>query len=125
MVYLNHRLTKAGYDVYALGYPTRHEDPDTLISHLGAELQARGLDKRARVHFVGHSLGGIMVRGLYAQGHIPNVGRVVMLGSPNSGSEIVDALEDNWMFKTFSGPTAPALGTTPKQFAFAIWPGSI
>ena len=122
MVYLNHRLTKAGYDVYAIGYPTRQADPDALISHLGEELRALGLDKRARVHFVGHSLGGIMVRGLHAQGHIPNVGRVVMLGPPNQGSEIVDALETNWVFKTYGGPTALTLGTKPTSLPLQYGP---
>jgi triacylglycerol lipase len=63
------------------------------------------------VHFVTHSLGGILVR-QYLQDHkIENLGRTIMLGPPNQGSELADLLANNILFEFYNGPAGQQLGT--------------
>ena len=74
----------------------------------------------APVHFVTHSLGGILVRAYLERHLIPHLGRVVMLGPPNQGSEVVDVLGGTPIYRWFGGKAGVQLGTelpasVPKQ----------
>lgn len=63
-----------------------------------------------RVHFVGHSLGGLLIRAYLQNKRMEKLGRFVLIGTPNRGSELVDRFRDNWHLSLF-GPTTAALGT--------------
>lgn len=80
---LRRRLEAAGYSTYQFVYPTVGCGLDENAARL-AEFAAR-LPGR-RVHFVGHSLGGVLILKLFEHGPLPRAGRIVCLGSPLTGT---------------------------------------
>lgn len=108
---LQRHLTAQGYTVINASYPsTRFTVQELADIHLQSILSKKvGPDKR--VHFVTHSLGGILLRQYLSNHSIPNLGRVVMLAPPNQGSEIIDYFRNNHLANWILGPGGMQLGT--------------
>ncbi len=109
---ISEALVDEGYKVWNESYPSR----DKPIGELAVEAiqpalefcQSENVDK---IHFVTHSLGGILVR-YYLQDRQPEkLGRIVMLSPPNKGSEIADRLKELKLYQLFTGPVGQQLGT--------------
>lgn len=105
-------LSRQGYQVINLGYPSRQHSVETLSTlAISPALEACEKLNASRIHFVTHSLGGILLRHYLTDNVIHNHGRTVMLGPPNQGSEVVDKLGKLPGFNAVNGPAGQQLGT--------------
>lgn len=102
---------RRGYAILNWGYPSATAGIATHADALRRALDAIPSSADGRVHFLTHSLGGIIVRALLARGAPPNLGRVVMLGPPNAGNEIAQHLRRTRLFRRVMGRAGLELGT--------------
>lgn len=79
---------------------------DRIVDHLFARLDGEG-DRHC--HFVAHSMGGLVLRSLLTRHRPVNLGRVVMLGTPQGGSEIAELLHRLYLHCVFLDRSAPLL----------------
>jgi hypothetical protein len=116
-------LSAAGYRVCNVEYPSREHGIAELANDFVLPAVKRCVpDSREKVHFVTHSLGGIVVRQLFAAHALPNAGRVVMLSPPNHGSEVVDKLGNLQLFEWVNGPAGQELSTQPHATPLRLGP---
>jgi len=95
------RLPREGYKPVGIRYPARTRPLDDLAQHVAARLPRPAT---GRVHFLTHSLGGLVVRRLLRDHRPPNLGRVVMLSPPNQGSQLARRLQHSRFFQVAAGP---------------------
>lgn len=112
---------ESGYAVANVDYPSRHK-PIEELAPLAIEAGLAECPPGSVIHFVTHSLGGILVRYYLEQGEISNLGRVLMLAPPNQGSEVVDRLRSFPGFKAFNGPAGLQLGTGRDSIPLMLGP---
>lgn len=118
------QLKRASYRVLNLNYPSRK----LPLVRLGREwlpeqLRRHGIGDGERVHFVTHSMGGIVLRMWMREvGPPPNLGRVVMIGPPNGGSAAADRLRHVAISRWYMGPNLTGLGTDEASIPRSLGP---
>jgi pimeloyl-ACP methyl ester carboxylesterase len=111
-----------GFATLNPGYASRSKALEMLAEdiHPAIERFADGID--GSVHFVCHSMGGLLARVYLARHRPQRLGRVIMLGTPNGGSEIADRLKDFAPYRLFFGPAGQQLGTQRDDAVAAMLP---
>ena len=123
MIRMENALQRRGYEVTNVGYPsTLHSIERLATEELGPAVESCCAEPHGRVHFVTHSMGGIVLR-YYLESHeIENLGRVVMLSPPNQGSEVADWVAENPLLQRILGPSAEQLGTDSESVPSQLGP---
>tara|TARA_B100001248_G_scaffold262563_1_gene259442 strand:+ start:5245 stop:5919 length:675 start_codon:yes stop_codon:yes gene_type:complete len=106
-------LTREGYEVLNIGYPARKWSLEELARRVYQQTELY-FTQEAPLHFVGYSMGGLLVRAILNQYRPACLGRVVQLAAPNKGSEVADFVKNSWLFKTLCGPAGQQLITNPE-----------
>ena len=121
MAKIEKALVKGGYRVLNFGYPSTRESVEDIAELLHGEVQKlpRG---NGRVHFVTHSLGGIVVRYYLAHYSCSGLGRVVMIAPPNKGSTLASYLA-RWMpYRWVFGKAGQQVAESPDSYPLLLPP---
>lgn len=121
-------LEKSDYRVINLSYESLKIPLEELVSDwLPSQLQEHQVGLGANhppLHFVTHSMGGIVLRGwLDLQPQPPaNLHRVVMFAPPNQGSSLVDRIGTWKLFKLSTGVNGRRLSTDADSYPNQLGP---
>ena len=103
MRYLAQKLEQKGYIAFAPTLPTTfsnvRECSEALSQMIEKSVRSGGI-----VHFVGHSMGGLVIRDYLSRHVVEGLGRVVLIGTPNGGTPHANLLlELPYSGKIFEG----------------------
>jgi triacylglycerol lipase len=117
-------LEEDGYLTANIDYPSREHEIAALADMAVGEGLAtcRAGEDVDKIHFVTHSLGGILVRQYLSTETVDELGRVVMLAPPNQGSNAADNLIDVPGFDWMNGPAGHQLGKGETSVPLALGP---
>ncbi|AKC88093.1 hypothetical protein WQ53_00605 [Pseudoxanthomonas suwonensis] len=116
-------LRAAGYATASIDYPSQSQ---TIEASARAAIPEGVRECRAAgahtVHFVTHSMGGLLLRYYLSEREVEGLGRAVMLAPPNQGSEVADALVGTAFYDRVNGPAGAQLVTGPQGIAARLGP---
>lgn len=89
----------------------------TTLAHRLHEVYTMNAPHYTRIHFVGHSMGGLVARRLMKLYNLEKVGKLVMIGTPNNGAALARALLDHPTLKQLfaAPPVRWVLGPSPYE----------
>jgi pimeloyl-ACP methyl ester carboxylesterase len=112
----------AGFATLNLDYDSRRKALAQLADEIHPAIAGFRDEVGEPIHFVAHSMGGLLTRVYLAKYPLASLGRVVMLGTPNGGSEIADHLKDNVLYRAYFGPAGQQLTTRRDAATAALLP---
>src|SRR5258705_13538344 len=93
-----------GFATLNLGYASRRKALEQLAEDIHPAIEGFAAGIEGSIHFVGHSMGGLLARAYLGKYRPKRLGRVVMLGTPIGGSEIADRLKNVKAYPACFGP---------------------
>lgn len=114
-------LSSFGYAIINVNYPSRKKGIHKLVSeHLAPIIEQTEVNAFRKIHFLTHSMGGILLRCYLSTNTINNLGKTVMLAPPNQGSEVVDKIGHWALFSLVNGPAGKQIGTDNNSIAMQL-----
>ena len=101
-----------GYKPHNINYPSTKKPVEELAEYIYQRVKQLIRANDCKLHFIGHSMGAIILRFMLQKYPLKNLGRVVMLAPPNKGSEVVDFFLKFAFFRKWFGPAAQQLTTS-------------
>jgi pimeloyl-ACP methyl ester carboxylesterase len=118
---MQHAIEAAGFVTLNVDYASRRKRLEELAEDIHPAIADFSEAVEGSTHFVCHSMGGLLAR-VYLAAHRPKrLGRVVMLGTPNGGSEVADHLKDFIGYRKFFGPAGQQLVTLRDETTEALF----
>ena len=121
---------RAGFTTINIGYPGTRRRLAEIVAIVrpriaaanggrgAADPSAPGREPAGRVHFVGHSLGCLVIRSIVAQHRPDRLGRIVLMTPPNRGALLADRVLPwlGWLLRplpdlTIGGAVAASIPT--------------
>ena len=113
---LERALQAAGFATLNIDYASRAKQIAALADDIHPAI-VRFAERAAPLHFVAYSMGGLVTRAYLAKHRPDQLGGVVMLGTPNGGSEVADLLSGSRLYRAFYGPAGLELTTARRPDA--------
>ncbi|MEW6519516.1 MAG: alpha/beta fold hydrolase [Thermodesulfobacteriota bacterium] len=95
MAFLAGYCEKNGYAAFRPTLPAFFSSLEQCTAELAEKLQQLPRDFQ-RIHFVGHSMGGLIIRQYLAGHEVAGLGRCVLIGTPNSGTHLAEIAEKHF-----------------------------
>lgn len=116
-------LAGYGYKIVNVDYPSRKNNIETLaFDYIPPAINKCASKDIKKIHFLTHSMGGILIRYYLSSQRIDKLGRVVMIAPPNQGSELVDKMAGWLIFKAANGPAGLQMGTDKNSIPCTLGP---
>ena len=96
MAGLSNWFKNAGYGVEQVEYESLTQNMDEIKKEVFDQIDRCCLELM-KVHFVGHSIGGLLIRSYLGENNISNLGRVVLIGTPNKGWYDTEIFDQQWL----------------------------
>ena len=113
-------LEKQGFLTLNVDYPSTRHSLEELADYVHPAIEQFVESVDGKVHFVGYSMGGLLIRAYLTRYGPEELGRVVMLGTPNGGSEVADFIQHWPVFRAVYGPAGQQLITKQEAFAHVL-----
>jgi triacylglycerol esterase/lipase EstA (alpha/beta hydrolase family) len=77
-------LHELGYRTCNIDYSWRYQESAKIVEEMLGKVKHIGR-RYSKVHFIGHSLGGLIIRGVLTQYKPKNLGKVIQIDLPIKG----------------------------------------
>lgn len=108
MSYIENSISRLGYRTCNINYNWRYQECQKITEEVLVKVKylARNYEK---VHFIGHSLGGLIIRSVLMKDKPENLGKVIQIATPNKGSNMANKLKNRWLYKKIYGKVSKDL----------------